>query len=197
MTEPVNFTHLRKVLDEAITFAEFEKAEQLADQGLNHAHMQENLGEIMYFKAQHAILDENFTLAIRFLKQAVDYNPFDGAAYNDIALCLIETGGSLFETMTYFDRGIEVEPDYATVYHNKGWFLNQIGRSQEAIAYLNKALNIEPNRAVTYENLADVYLKLGDTEKALEAYRTSLRLLDQSYPEIQKQISEKIKTLMK
>jgi len=197
MNNPISFSQLRKELDDAITFAEFEKAEQLADQGLNYAHLQENLGEIMYFKAQHAILDENFALAIRFLKQAVEYNPFDGAAYNDMALCHIENGGSMFETMAYFDKGIEVEPDYATVYHNKGWFLNQIGRPQEAIAYLNKALQIEPDRAVTYENLADVYLKLGETTRAIESYQISLRLLDQSYPEIQKQITEKIKTLMK
>lgn len=197
MNKPVNFSELRRKLDEAITFAEYEKAEQLADQGLEHAHRKENLGEIMYFKAQHAILDENFALAIRFLKQAVEYNPFDGAAYNDIALCLIETDQDPNESMAYFDTGIAVEPDYATVYHNKGWFLNQLGRPHEAIVLLNKALMIEPNRAVTYENLADVYLKLGETVKAIEAYQTSLRLLDQSYPDIREQISEKLKTLMK
>ncbi|MGE0267361.1 MAG: tetratricopeptide repeat protein [Candidatus Omnitrophota bacterium] len=197
MNKPVNFSEYRRNLDEAITFAEFEKAEALADQGLDHAHREENLGEIMYFKAQHAILDENFTLAIRYLKQAVEYNPFDGAAYNDIALCLIETDQDVDESMAYFDTGIAVEPDYATVYHNKGWFLNQLGRPQEAIAFLNKALLIEPDRAVTYENLADVYLKMGETAKAIEAYRTSLRLLDQSYPDIQRQITEKLKTLIK
>ncbi|MBP9853544.1 MAG: tetratricopeptide repeat protein [Candidatus Omnitrophica bacterium] len=196
MNPSINFSDLRKSLDEAITFAELEKAEQIADQGLEFALFKEDLGEIMYFQAQHAILDENFNLAIRFLKEAVEYNPFDGAAYNDIALCMIEIEEDVHETMSYFDIGIEVEPDYATIFHNKGWFLNQLGRPQEAIAYLNKALTIEPDRAVTFENLADVYIKLGETAKAISAYQTSLRLLDQSYPDIRQQIFEKLKILM-
>ena len=38
---------------------------------------------------------------------------------------ILQTRLDLDEAITYFDKGIEVEPDFATIYHNKGWFLNK------------------------------------------------------------------------
>ncbi len=189
------YSDLRRQLDYAITFGETDRARQIADTGLARATEEENLGEIMYFRAQHAILREDYSEAIRFLDEAIRYNPHDGAAYNDRALCRIDSHGNLMAALADFDKGIEVEPDYATIYHNKGWYLNQLGRSEEAIEYLNKALELEPDRAVTYENLADVYFRLGDKAAALSSYKKSLELLDDSYPEISKQINAKIATL--
>lgn len=189
------YSELRRQLDYAITFGEMLRAQAIADIGLERGTEDENMGEIMYFRAQHAILQENYPEAIQCLDEAIRYNPHDGAAYNDRALCRIDSGGNLMAALADFDKGIEVEPDYATIYHNKGWYLNQLGRSQEAISYLHKALEIEPDRAVTYENLADVYFRLGQKEAARDAYLQSLRLLDDSYPEIREQIHAKIATL--
>lgn len=189
------YSELRRQLDDAITFGENRKARQIADTGLARGTEEENLGEIMYFRAQHAILAEDFSAAIGCLDEAIRYNPADGAAYNDRALCRIDSGGNLMAALADFDKGIEVEPDYATIYHNKGWYLNQLGHSREAIEYLQKALELEPDRAVTYENLADVYFRLGDKASALGAYAKSLELLADSYPEISEQIRAKIATL--
>ena len=189
------YTELRRQLDYAITFGETIRARAIADIGLERAVEEENLGEIMYFRAQHAILGEDFAAAIRCLDDAIRYNPHDGAAYNDRALCRIDSGGNLMAALADFDKGIEVEPDYATIYHNKGWYLNQIGHSEEAITYLNKALELEPDRAVTYENLADVYFRMGNKTAAYAAYKKSLELLEDSYPDIRDQINAKIKTL--
>ncbi|MBU2257901.1 MAG: tetratricopeptide repeat protein, partial [Candidatus Omnitrophica bacterium] len=72
---------------------------------------------------------------------------------------------------------IEVEPDYATIYHNKGWLLNNLGRHTEAIVCFKKALELEPGRAVTYDNLADALFNLSDYKGALVAYRKVLELL--------------------
>ncbi len=187
---------IRRDLDQAITYADMQKARRLAAKGLKMAREQEALGDIMYFRAQQEILAEHFREAIRYLDLAVRFNPSDGAAYNDRALCMTELG--LFsEAFPYFDKGIKAEPDYATVYHNKGWLLNRLGRHQEAIPYFEKALALEPDRAVTFENLADAYQHLGRIREAREAYQKSLALLSDTHPDIRAQIEESIKKLEK
>ena len=63
------YTELRRQLDYAITFGETIRARAIADIGLERAVEEENLGEIMYFRAQHAILGEDFAAAARRVAQ--------------------------------------------------------------------------------------------------------------------------------
>jgi tetratricopeptide (TPR) repeat protein len=189
------FGDLRSRLDQAITYGTKTEALRIARIALKKAEQKDCPGEIEYFKGQVQILKENFVSAIEHFDAAVRYNPKDGAAYNDRALCMVEIGiiDGAFE---YFDKGISVEPDYATVYHNKGWLLNNIGRHTEAIVFLKKALKLEPGRAVTYDNLADAFYNLGDYKAALKAYRKVLILLKPgSCPGIRSQIKKQIKHL--
>jgi tetratricopeptide (TPR) repeat protein len=192
----IDFPKLRRKLDDAITYADFDSARQLAQEGLSSAQSQELLGEIMYFRAQREIINENYEEAINCLNLAIKYNPSDGAAYNDRALCIIELGGNQGQALADFDKGIEVEPDYASVYHNKGWYLNKLGSHQEAIPYFERTLELEPGRAVTYENLADAYLNLGATQEAIKAFRKAYQYLKPSHAEIKGQIETKIKILI-
>jgi len=185
---------LRKRLDEAITYADEPMAQKIAQEGLAIAQDKELLGEMMYFKAQREIIGQNLREAVRFLDLAITYNPKDGAAYNDRALCMVDLG-MINEAWYYFDKGIEVEPDYATIYHNKGWLLSKVGNYPEALEYYNKALQLEPDRAVTYENIADTLMHLGRSQEALAAYRKTLLLLSPAYRDIQEQIQSRIKTL--
>ena len=122
---------------------------------------------------------------------SLKYNSLDGAAFNDRALCMIELG-IIDDVLKYFDKGIEVEPDYETIYHNKGWFMNKLGQHQEALDLFNKALELEPNRAVTYENIGNAYENLGRIDAAIVAYNKALSLIDLSFEDIIKQIKGRI-----
>jgi tetratricopeptide (TPR) repeat protein len=192
----IDFRELRRLLDDAITYADLDAARQLAQAGLKSAHAQELMGEIMYFRAQAAIIDENYREAIGYLDRAIAYNPHDGAAYNDRALCAIELGENKDRALADFDKGIEAEGDYAGVYHNKGWYLNKLGRHAEAIPYFEKTLALEPGRAVTYENLADTYFNLGEMQKAVGAFRKALQCLKPVHTDIKEQIEGKIKIIV-
>ncbi|MCK5580711.1 MAG: tetratricopeptide repeat protein [Candidatus Omnitrophica bacterium] len=194
--QTIDFSKLRRDLDDAITYADFETARQLSEEGLVSAQRQELLGEIMYFRAQREILNEDYEEAINCLSLAIKYNPRDGAAYNDRALCIIELGGNESQALADFDKGVEVEAGYASVYHNKGWYLNKLGRHQEAIPYFEKTLELEPGRAVTYENLADTYLNLGEKQKAIEAFQAALQYLKPCYVEIKDQLETRMKMLI-
>jgi tetratricopeptide (TPR) repeat protein len=174
-----DFTQIRRDIDEAITYDDRLRARALAMAGLRRAQEQECLGEVMYFQAQLMIVEENFPEAIQYLDQAIRYNPLDGAAYNDKALCLLELG-VIEGAEELFNKGIEVEADYATIHHNKGWLLNKLGRHGEALSCFEKALDLEPHRAVTYENIADTYESLGRAGDAVKAYKKALEFIPSS-----------------
>jgi tetratricopeptide (TPR) repeat protein len=190
------FTELRRKLDESITFQELTAAKRLAREGLRLARERECLGEVMYFRAQQKIIAGKFEEATGFLQKALEYNPQDGAAYNDLALCRVESG-KLDGVLELFDKGISVEPDYATVYHNKGWFLNQLGHYKEALACFERALALDPCRAVTHENMADAYENLGQIDNAIKAYQKVLDLLGPTADAIKAQIKREIIRLEK
>jgi tetratricopeptide (TPR) repeat protein len=195
MIKKSDLSELRIKLDEAITYGTHREAVKLAKEGLRQAKKRGLLGESEYFRGQIEILKKNFTTAIGHFDRAIKYNPNDGAAYNDRALCMVELG-IIDKAIYYFDKGIEVEPDYATIYHNKGWLLNNIGRHTEAIVCFQKALNLEPNRAVTYDNLADALFNLSDYPGALNAYKKVLKLLKPGQcREIKRQIISRIKLI--
>ncbi len=176
MSRNSRFSQLRLKLDQAITYGTKKSALQLARGALSDAQEKKSPGEIEYFKGQLDLLNGKFVSAIEHFDLAIKYNPLDGAAYNDRALCMVELG-IIDEAFVYFDRGITVEPDYATIYHNKGWLLNNIGRHTEAVKCFLKALELEPGRAVTYDNLADAKANLGDSRGALKDYSKFLELL--------------------
>lgn len=189
-----DFTELRRLIDNAITFNDPEEAEKLALQGLDKATKMNILSEQMFFLAQLEIIDSNFEIAIEYLDEAIKHNPSDGAAYNDRALSMIELG-VIDGVIEYFDKGIEVEPDYETIYHNKGWFLNNLGYYTEALELLNKAVELKPNRAVTYENIGSVYENLGRINEAVVAYKKALSLVNPLFDDIKQQLISKIQTL--
>ena len=194
MSLDMNLLHYRLQLDEALTFHDLPLAEKIADLALHLAEKQENLPEIFYFKAQLEMLDQNFTQAIIFLARAVSINTKDGAAFNDMALCLAELG-MIQEALLFFDKGIGVEPDYPNIYHNKGWLMSHLGHYSEAIALFSKALSLDPDRAVTYENLGYSLESLGRMEEAVAAYQRALDLVKPHFSGIREQIQERMTNL--
>ena len=197
MSKKTTFAQLRKELDDAITYGTKKKALALAARGLAAAKKRDLDGETEYFLAQKHIIRGECAMAIPHLDAAIVYNPLDGAAYNDRALCMVGLG-IIDEAFRYFDEGIRVEPDYATIHHNKGWLLNNIGRHTEAVSCFREALELEPGRAVTYDNLADALYNLSDPEGALAAYRRVLELLGEGEcRNIRRQVEKRVKELEK
>ncbi len=189
-----DFTTLRRQIDEAITFHDLLRARSFINEGLRLAGEMQCPGEAMYFYAQEKIIAEAFEEAVDLLEQALVFNPLDGAAYNDIALCMVEMG-SIEGVLEIFDKGLLVEPDYATIHHNKGWFLNKIGRPTEALICFKQALVFEPERVVTWENMANAYEEQGHFPEALGAYRKALSFLNEHSGIIKEQLQVEIARL--
>ena len=185
---------LRQKLDDEITYGTVENAINLASKGLNISEVNSFLCEKEYFKGQIEFLNENFVKAIKHFDKAIWYDPYDGASYNDRALCMVELG-IIDKVFYYLNKGIEVEPDFATIYHNKGWLLNKLGLHLEAIKYFKKTIRLNPSRAVTYENLADAYKNINDYKEAYKNYLKALKYLDVNCKSIRKQLIDQMNRL--
>ena len=76
--------------------------------------------------------------------------------------------------MAIFNKGIALSRDCASLYHNKGWLLNELGEFKKSIIYFKKALELDSKRVEAIFSLGDSYSKIGDTKMAEKYFRLSL-----------------------
>ena len=51
------------------------------------------------------------------------------------------------EAIKYYDKAIEIDPNNANAWNNKGLALDNLGKYEEAIKCYDKAIEIDPNYA--------------------------------------------------
>jgi Tfp pilus assembly protein PilF len=76
----------------------------------------------------------------------------------------------------YFERAIQLYPQYSMTHFLYGMFLTNFGILKEAVRELKKALEIEPNLTLAYVWLAKAYDKAGDTEAARESAQKAVEM---------------------
>ena len=72
--------------------------------------------------------------------------------------------------MASYDRAIQLKPDYAEAYNNRGNALTDLGQLEEAVASYDQAIQIQPDLAEAHSNLSQVLLLLGDLRKGWPEY---------------------------
>ena len=65
---------------------------------------------------------------------------------------VIAVHGRSDEALTSLDKAIELDPDYAYAWNNRGVSLHYLERYTEAIASLDKAIELDPDYALAIEN---------------------------------------------
>ena len=76
--------------------------------------------------------------------------------------------------IAYYDKAIEIDPQYAFAYNNKGVALSNLGRNEEAIASYDKAIELDPQNAEAYNNKGIILSNLGKREEAIECFDKAL-----------------------
>lgn len=66
-----------------------------------------------------------------------------------------------------YDKAIELNPDNADTYFNRGDAYAEIGEYGQAIADYSKAIELAPGHALAYFNRAYAYGEIGDYDKAI------------------------------
>lgn len=70
-----------------------------------------------------------------------------------------------------FTRAIEIEPNKADFYHNRGFAFRKKREFDNAIKDYENAIRIDPNHFKAYYNRAFCWDKLGDLAKSEQDYQ--------------------------
>ncbi|MDD5194948.1 MAG: tetratricopeptide repeat protein [Candidatus Omnitrophica bacterium] len=192
--EEVDFEKERKAVDRLITFFQFKKAARQIEKCIKSARMRKNSFFLHYFLAQRYILREDFHRAKQYLNVALSIKGADGCTLNDKALCLAELG-RYEEALKCLEEGIRKDRDCASLYHNKGWLLNCLGRYRESIIYFYKALELEEDRPEALYSLADTYANLGNLTAAKKYFLRALQYIKGKSSYMRKETLKRLKAL--
>jgi tetratricopeptide (TPR) repeat protein len=78
-----------------------------------------------------------------------------------------------------YTSAINLKPNFAYAYNNRGNAYLDLGDAKKAIADYNRAIAIDPKYALAYKNRGDAYLKLGEKAAAKKDFQTAAKLYQQ------------------
>lgn len=76
-----------------------------------------------------------------------------------------------------FNRAIQLYPEYAAVYNNRGNVLLGVGAVREAMKDFDRALVLAPGYAAAFSNRAGAHMKLGQLDLAIADYTKAIALV--------------------
>jgi tetratricopeptide (TPR) repeat protein len=118
----------------------------------------------------------DFASAINFFRYTKNYEN-NSLILSYIANCY-HFNKNLNESLQYFDKAIEINPQFAEAWYNKAIVLGEVGRYEEAITAYDTAFSINPQieHAEAWCNKGTAFLHLGRYEEAITAYNTALSI---------------------
>ncbi len=104
---------------------------------------------------------EAFHRAKASARIALTLDPSSAPAYNALALATYQQDWDFFRAEHYFQRAVELNPDYAVAHQWYGNFLTDMLRFDQSIAELRMANELDPLSPTVGSDLADGYLHAG------------------------------------
>ena len=138
-------------------------------------------------KKSDALLKENERLRLELVTSKGEKKKKDTKAYKKTIHDLNATewfanghaeamAGRWKEALDFFTKSIEIDPQYAIAYGNRGVAYDILGNTKQAIKDYDKAIELNPQNALTYYNRGSAYDKLGNTKQAIKDYDKAIEL---------------------
>jgi tetratricopeptide (TPR) repeat protein len=86
--------------------------------------------------------------------------------------------------LPFFERAVEIDPNYAEAWYQAGYCYGVLGRHNEALRASRQAAKLRPEWAETYVNIGASSYALGQYKDAVEAYKQAIKL-DGDKPDLQ------------
>ncbi|MDW3646603.1 MAG: tetratricopeptide repeat protein [Bacteroidia bacterium] len=84
--------------------------------------------------------------------------------------------GKVDDALEYLQRVIDLQPDFAPAYINKGYQLQKMEKHEEALTYFDKGVELSPDSPLAYSNRSFSRLNTGDLKGAMKDVEKSLKL---------------------
>jgi predicted O-linked N-acetylglucosamine transferase (SPINDLY family) len=123
------------------------------------------------------LLSENkeFCDAIKYYQKAIRQRPNDPICFANLAACYNEQSNPLLG-LGAADQSIQLKPDYAEGWSNRGNALQGLRRYEEALASHERALELKPDYAEAWGNRGNDLQNLRRYEEALASHERALEL---------------------
>jgi tetratricopeptide (TPR) repeat protein len=122
---------------------------------------------------------EDYENGLEYINRYLDVNKTDPEALILKGWALDEIGdypGRYNEAIEVLDKAIDLDPQNAWAWSNKGNALTDLGRYPEAIQAFNKAIELEPLYALAYSNKGWSLDEQGKYDEAIEALDRAIEL---------------------
>jgi tetratricopeptide (TPR) repeat protein len=96
-------------------------------------------------------------------------------AYNNLGYILMEKG-RVDDAIPYFNKSLEINPNFNEPHNNLGDALLRMGQTNEAVMHFQKAVDLDPTSAASYYNLGDAWLEMGRANEAITQFQKALEL---------------------
>jgi tetratricopeptide (TPR) repeat protein len=101
----------------------------------------------------------------------------DMACLTTFTVGLVHFEGEAYEAaIATFSKAIELRPDLAEPYNNRGAAYSHRGKYDQAIDDYDRAIKLDPNYTGAYNNRGWTYYKQGDYEQAIADYHKAIEL---------------------
>ena len=117
----------------------------------------------------------DFALAQLYARKAVEENPLDAQAWNQLGL-LDARQGNLDAAEALFRHAVDVDPACGPAWFNLGKAATKQGRTDEAIRLFREGLRRCPAQLPAWIDLGDLHMTLHQTGEAMACYQEVLRI---------------------
>jgi tetratricopeptide (TPR) repeat protein len=84
--------------------------------------------------------------------------------------------GRISESLSHFERAVQLRPDLAVAHYNLGYQLMITGQTEAALAQYEEALRLKPEYPEAHDNVGVVLAAMGRPDEAIAHYEEALRL---------------------
>jgi tetratricopeptide (TPR) repeat protein len=141
----------------------------------NEGHSLMNFGLTELNSEDPDFFNIRLDLSYEYLRRAAGALPRDPEAQTDLALAA-EQEVHEAEAEKYFQRAIQVGPNYAPAYAYYGRFLLRRQKLTQAMELARKGLQLDPTSVESWETVAETYLAQPDWKSAIQAANEILRI---------------------
>lgn len=103
-------------------------------------------------------------------------NPAYELSNKALNFCPGKTCPNPHQAIQYLNSAIQLKPDFAEAYNNRGGAYLYLDQPERAIEDYSEAIRLKPGLAEAYNNRGSAYRKLNQPERAIEDFSEAIRL---------------------
>jgi Flp pilus assembly protein TadD len=104
--------------------------------------------------------NQQYAEALPVWKHAVELNPDDSRAHNDMGVALAATGKTP-EAIDEYNKSLALNDDSSQTHNNLGSALAEAGKMDEAMVHIKKAIELNPDNGSAHVNLGHMLEQMG------------------------------------